>query len=68
MGAALPVRNFCRVGDAIPIPNLIGIQTRSYARFLQQDLPPDKRARHGLEGLLHEMFPIESYDGNLSLH
>jgi len=68
MHTAIPVRNYARVGDAIPVPDLIGIQTRSYARFLQQEVPSENREVHGLEALLREMFPIESYDGNLALH
>ena len=59
--------DFRRYGDAVPIPNLIGIQTESYARFLQLDKDSQKRDRHGLEGLLKETFPIESYDGNMSI-
>ncbi|MDM8009227.1 MAG: DNA-directed RNA polymerase subunit beta, partial [Phycisphaerae bacterium] len=61
------VRNFGRLGDTIPIPSLTNIQTESYARFLQQDVPPDKRENSGLEALLREVFPIQSYDGNMSL-
>jgi len=68
MNAVLPVRNYSKVGDGMPVPNLIGIQTKSYARFLQEEIAPDEREKHGLEALLREMFPIESYDGNLSLH
>jgi DNA-directed RNA polymerase subunit beta len=68
MGVAFAVRNYARVGDALPIPDLIGLQTRSYAKFLQQEVAPQERAAHGLESLLREMFPIESYDGNLALH
>ncbi len=64
---ALTVRNFAKLGDALPIPELVGIQTRSYARFLQRDVDATKREPHGLEALLREMFPIDSYDGNLSL-
>ena len=64
----LSIRNYAKVGDGMPVPDLIGIQTESYARYLQAELAPDKRSPHGLEGLLREMFPIESYDGNLSLH
>jgi len=64
---ALPTRNFAKVGDALPVPNLIDIQTRSYARFLQEEASPRSRKPSGLEGLLREVFPIESYDGNLSL-
>jgi DNA-directed RNA polymerase subunit beta len=52
----------------MPVPDLIGIQTDSYARYLQADAAQDAREPHGLEGLLREMFPIESYDGSLSLH
>ncbi len=61
------VRNFSKVGDALPIPNLMKIQTESYMRFLQADVPPDKRKPQGLEALLREVFPIVSYDGNMSL-
>jgi len=61
------VRDFSRYGDAISVPNLIEIQTKSYERFLQKDVPPSKREPVGLEGLLREVFPIESYDGNTRL-
>ncbi len=61
------VRDFSKRGDALPIPNLIDVQIESYQRFLQQDVEPEKRKDEGLEGLLREAFPIESYDGNLRL-
>ncbi len=61
------VRDFSRYGDAIEIPDLIKIQTVSYARFLQEDVPRGKREAVGIEGLLREVFPIESYDGNMRL-
>jgi DNA-directed RNA polymerase subunit beta len=61
------VRDFSRYGDAIDMPNLIEIQTESYARFLQLSTPPAKREGSGLEGLLREVFPIDSYDGNMHL-
>jgi DNA-directed RNA polymerase subunit beta len=61
------VRNFGHFGDAIEVPPLTDVQTRSYERFLQLDLPPEKRAATGLEGVLQEIFPIESYDKTLSL-
>jgi DNA-directed RNA polymerase subunit beta len=68
MYAALPIRDYSKVGDGIPVPDLIGIQTRSYARYLQADAPIEEREPTGLEGLLREMFPMESYDQKLSLH
>jgi DNA-directed RNA polymerase subunit beta len=61
------VRNFGRFGDAIEVPPLTDVQTRSYDRFLQLDVSLEKRTPTGLEGVLREIFPIESYDKSLSL-
>src|SRR3989440_4488269 len=60
-------RNFGRFGDTVEVPNLTDIQLRSYERFLQLDIPPEKREPFGLEGVLREIFPIESYDKSLKL-
>jgi len=60
-------RNFGRFGDAVEVPSLTEVQTKSYDRFLQLDVDPEKRDNHGLEGVLREIFPIESYDKTLSL-
>src|SRR3984893_11805643 len=60
-------RDFSKRGDTLPIPNLIDVQIESYQRFLQQETEPTKRKGEGLEALLREVFPIESYDGNLRL-
>jgi len=61
------IRSFGKLSEALPVPNLTQIQTESYRRFLQLDVDPEKRAPQGLEALLREVFPIESYDGNMSL-
>src|SRR3989440_12884885 len=61
------VRNFGRFGDAVDVPPLTDVQTKSYDRFLQLDTLPEKRTATGLEGVLREIFPIESYDKTLSL-
>jgi DNA-directed RNA polymerase subunit beta len=61
------VRNFGRYDSTVEIPPLTEIQTESYARFLQLDVPPQERVPSGLEGVLREIFPIKSYDGTLSL-
>ncbi len=61
------VCDFSRYGDALAIPDLIRVQTESYARFLQGDIEIPKRKQQGLEALLREVFPIESYDGNMWL-
>ncbi|HWE40421.1 MAG TPA: DNA-directed RNA polymerase subunit beta [Isosphaeraceae bacterium] len=60
-------RNFGRIHDEHPVPDLTEIQTRSYERFLQADLPAEKREDFGLEGVFREIFPIESYDKTLKL-
>src|SRR6476619_6521064 len=60
-------RRFGSGREAYAIPDLTEIQTKSYARFLQYETPQDKRKAEGLEGVLKEIFPIESYDKKLSL-
>ena len=49
------------------IPDLTQIQTKSYEAFLQEDAAPNKRKDQGIEGVLREIFPIESYDKTLRL-
>ncbi len=60
-------RNFGKLGETMAVPSLTEIQTRSYARFLQYEVDPAKRESQGLEALLREVFPIDSYDGNMRL-
>jgi DNA-directed RNA polymerase subunit beta len=40
------------------IPSLIEVQKRSYGRFLQADVPPEKRRDIGLQGVFRSVFPI----------
>jgi len=61
------VRNFGSIPDAIEIPPLAAIQRQSYDGFLQKDTAPTQRANAGLEALFREIFPVESYDKNMSL-
>ncbi len=65
----IEVRNYRKRGDALEVPNLTQLQTDGYERFLQlnADSPQDRVQHFGLEGLLREVFPIESYDGTMSL-
>src|SRR3954464_3483498 len=60
-------RNFGRFGDAVEVPNLTEVQTKSYDRFLQLLEPSEQRDNLGLEGVLREIFPIESYDKTIAL-
>ncbi|MDP6601304.1 MAG: DNA-directed RNA polymerase subunit beta, partial [Phycisphaerales bacterium] len=63
--ATLPVRDFSKRGDAIPVPPLTQVQREAYERLVQSAAEFDKRDDSGLEGLLREVFPIESYDGSM---
>jgi len=65
---SLTVRDFSKRGDAIPVPNLMQVQRAAYERFLQLTKSHDQRVTDlGLEALLREVFPIESYDGTMQL-
>lgn len=60
-------KNFGKLKEIIPLPNLIENQVKSYADFLQKDVPPSKRKMMGLHAVFSEVFPIESYDGKTKL-
>ncbi len=61
------IRRFGRLQSPHPLPNLTDIQTRGYEVFLQRDVPWQKRKDQGIEGVLREIFPVESYDKTLRL-
>ncbi|MFM7107903.1 MAG: DNA-directed RNA polymerase subunit beta [Planctomycetaceae bacterium] len=61
------IRHFGSRRASHSIPDLTDIQTRFYDAFLQYDVPPAKRKDHGIEGVLREIFPIESYDRTVKL-
>jgi len=61
------IRRFGSLRDPHMMPDLTEIQTRSYEAFLQYDVPPQKRTDTGIESVLREIFPIESYDKTLRL-
>ena len=64
----MQVRDFSKRGDAIPVPELTRVQAEAYNRFIQLQQNPDDRDIHtGLESLLREVFPIESYDGTMKV-
>jgi len=61
------VKQFGSLRPAHAIPDLTQIQTKGYDDFLQFETPWDKRKDQGIEGVLREIFPIESYDKTLRL-
>ncbi len=61
------IRYFGQRKSAVEIPNLVRLQTEAYGDFLQKDLASSQRKNHGLESLLKETFPIQSYDKTMTL-
>src|SRR3990172_4630719 len=61
------IRHFGKVQDEFELSDLTRIQTESYELFLQRDKNSRERKNHGLEAILREVFPIESYDGQYRL-
>ncbi len=60
-------RNYSRINEVAEIPNLISIQKRSYDRFLQLNVEPDKRIDIGLQKVFKSVFPIKDYNNTASL-
>ncbi|MCF3650711.1 DNA-directed RNA polymerase subunit beta [Synoicihabitans lomoniglobus] len=59
--------NFGKLREVLQPPNLIELQISSYLDFLQKGTPDKQRLNQGLEAVFGEVFPIESYDGRLTL-
>ncbi|NMA19585.1 MAG: DNA-directed RNA polymerase subunit beta, partial [Lentisphaerae bacterium] len=60
-------KDFGELKDGIAIPNLIEIQTKSYADFLQLDVPPEKRLSQGLQEVFSEIFPPREHEASCVL-
>jgi DNA-directed RNA polymerase subunit beta len=60
--------NFGKIKEIVAPPNMIELQTNSYAEFLQADLTPSQAPEACRLGIgFPEVFPIESYDGKVVL-
>jgi len=60
-------KSFAKLKQVIEIPNLIDIQKRSYDKFLQLDIPADKREDIGIQGVFKSVFPIKDFSETSSL-
>jgi DNA-directed RNA polymerase subunit beta len=60
-------KNFGKIHKIVDIPDLIGMQKESYRRFLQLDIPPEKREDFGLQAVFKSVFPIKDFTGSASL-
>jgi DNA-directed RNA polymerase subunit beta len=61
------IRRFGSQRPPYIVPDLTAIQTVSFDNFLQYDVPATEREDIGIENVLREIFPIESYDKSLQL-
>jgi DNA-directed RNA polymerase subunit beta len=60
-------KDFGKRPSILDVPYLLAIQLDSYRKFLQADVPADKRENIGLHSAFTSVFPIVSYSGNASL-
>ncbi len=60
-------KDFSKIQTPVEIPNLIELQRRSYEKFLQADLAPNKRDNSGLQAVFKSVFPIEDFNRTASL-
>jgi DNA-directed RNA polymerase subunit beta len=60
-------KNFGKIQKIVEIPDLIGMQRESYSRFLQMEIPPEKREDIGLQEVFKSVFPIKDFTGSASL-
>jgi DNA-directed RNA polymerase subunit beta len=60
-------KNFGRLPKTIDAPYLLSVQIDSYNKFLQADIPAEKRKDEGLEAVFRSLFPITSFSGHTRL-
>ncbi len=60
----IPLRerlSFGKIPAAIELPNLIEVQRKSYDRFLQMNVPAERREELGLQEVFRTIFPISDF-------
>jgi DNA-directed RNA polymerase subunit beta len=60
-------KNFGRVAEVAPMPNLIEVQKSSYDHFLQMGVVPEQRANVGLQEVFKSVFPIRDFSERAQL-
>ena len=60
-------KNFGRIQEVAPLPNLIALQKNSYEAFLQLNVKHEKRYNTGLLEVFSSIFPIKDYSGKAHL-
>lgn len=59
--------SFAKIKTSFPMPHLFEHQFSSFKEFLQMDILPEKRKNVGLQGVLEEIFPLQSPNKQYSL-
>src|SRR5229473_3172728 len=60
-------KNFGRVAEVAPMPNLIEVQKSSYDHFLQMGVVPEQRGSVGLQEVFKSVFPIRDFSERAQL-
>src|SRR6476620_5789613 len=60
-------KDFSKIATPVEIPNLIELQRKSYEKFLQAEVLPQKRENSGLQAVFKSVFPIEDFNRTASL-
>jgi DNA-directed RNA polymerase subunit beta len=60
-------KGFSRIATPVDIPNLIELQRKSYDKFLQAEVPANRRENIGLQAVFKSVFPIEDFNKTASL-
>src|SRR3979411_3347844 len=60
-------KNFGRIPEIAPMPNLIEVQRSSYDHFLQMGVMPENRGNVGLQEVFKSVFPIRDFSERAQL-
>ncbi|MEA1938753.1 MAG: DNA-directed RNA polymerase subunit beta, partial [Pseudomonadota bacterium] len=60
-------KTFGRIQEVTQMPNLIEVQRSSYDKFLQMDVPTEKREMVGLQEVFHTVFPVKDFSERAEL-
>ncbi|MEK7773460.1 MAG: DNA-directed RNA polymerase subunit beta [Deltaproteobacteria bacterium] len=60
-------KDYSRIGRVVSMPNLIEVQKKSFAQFLQTELSAEERKDVGLQTVFKSAFPIKDFGSTASL-
>ncbi|GAG36775.1 unnamed protein product, partial [marine sediment metagenome] len=53
--------DYSKIIGTFPMPDILAIQKKSYAEFLQMELLPDERKDFGLQAAFKDIFPVSDF-------